>query len=103
MTESVSLAAAKTYLRLDPSDTSEDEDLADLIASSARFCEMGMGKRAADLPEEDLPLFARAVKLTIGHWYQNRESVSVGVGTNVDVVPDTARDILVLLGGVSFA
>jgi hypothetical protein len=73
----VSLAVIKQHLRLDGSDTSEDDYLSTLIAAAARLIEIYLDRplegAQATLTAEDLVLIGQSVRLVVGTWYRDRE------------------------------
>jgi hypothetical protein len=50
---------------------------------------------SAVLSPDEVPIAEQWVKFTLGHWYENRQSVAVGL--NVMEVPDTANKLMKLL------
>lgn len=117
----LTLAELKAHLRLLPDDTSEDVDLLDYLASAVglfrthskrRWPEVGEPALTAVIDPDANPLTYRFVrfvdravlspdeqatakqwlKLTLGHWYENRQTVAVGL--NVTEVPETAKALM---------
>jgi hypothetical protein len=120
----LTLALLKEHLKLDPSDTTEDVLLTAYLAAAVGMFKVHSKRRwpvtgepalaVASDPEANPPVlvFARFVDpvalspdeqaiatqyllLTLGHWYENRGTVAVGL--NVTEVPHTATALMNLL------
>jgi hypothetical protein len=120
----LTLDLLKEHLKLAPDDTTEDALLKAYLAAAVGMFKVESKRRwpvigepalaVAKDPEANPPelVFVRFVDhvalspdeqamasqyllLTLGHWYENRGSVSVGV--NVTEVPDTAKALMKLL------
>ena len=120
----LTLTEVKAHLRLDPADTSEGAQLA-LYLKGALGTFRTQSKRRwpvegepvlvrvtdpttdpptavvlgyvdpAVLSEDEQAIAAQWLLLTLGHWYENRQTVIVGV--NVTEVPHTAKMLMNLL------
>ncbi len=77
MAEPVSLAALKLHLRLDASETDEDDLLTGMLLAARRALEKHTGRiivgPVPTLDPADLPLVVQAIKVTCTAWYENRE------------------------------
>jgi hypothetical protein len=120
----LTLDLLKEHLKLDPSDTTEDALLTAYLAAAVGMFKVHSKRRWPDIgeltlakakdPEANPPelVFVRYVDhaalspddqamanqyllLTLGHWYENRGTVAVGV--NVMEVPQTAESLMKLL------
>lgn len=66
----------KEFLRIDGSD--DDSFLALLKTAAEEYC-----NNAGVKPMSDSKLYDLAVKMLVGHWYENRNIVAVGTITKV--------------------
>jgi hypothetical protein len=77
MTEIVSLSDIKRHLRMEEDDTDQDEDLEAMIIAARRAAEIHLERPvvgdAVDLTADDLAVVGRAIRLTIGSWFRDRE------------------------------
>lgn len=75
--EPVTLEQVKVQLRLDPSDSSQDDYLKLMIAAASREIERYTGRKIvethSDLEPRDRSTVALACLISISHWYVNRE------------------------------
>lgn len=114
-------AEARAYLKADPAD---DATIAALLAALQPAFRVESKRRWADVGEpavmavvdplavpltyrfvrwvdpavlspDEVPVAEQWVKFTLGHWYENRQSVAVGLTMNE--VPDTATKLMKLL------
>lgn len=120
----LTLAQVKAHLKLDPTATDEDELLTGYLAA-ARGAFRTESKRRwpaegepalvkvtdpeaepptavfvgyvdpAVLSEDEQAIAGQWLLLTLGHWYENRQTVAVGL--NVTEVPHTAKMLMNLL------
>jgi hypothetical protein len=120
----LTLDLLKEHLKLAPDDTTEDALLTAYLAAAVGMFRIESKRRwpkvgepafaSAKDPEATPPelvfvayvdrtalspdeqaIASQYLLLTLGHWYENRGSVSVGV--NVTEVPDTAKALMKLL------
>jgi len=114
----LTLAQVKAHLKLDLADSQEDDLLGIYLSTAVATFEHTSKKRfpAEDEPTEPLPVGVTTVPvfvdptvlspreqlmgvqwvlLTLGHWYENRATVAVGL--NVTEVPHTAKMLMNLL------
>ena len=120
----LTLVAAKAHLKLDPADTSEDVLLQGYLAaalgtfrtvSKRRWPDIGepVLAKASDpattpptlafvryvdhtvLSPDEQAMADKYILLTLGHWYENRGTVAVGV--NLTEVPQTAQLLMSIL------
>lgn len=82
MTEPVALSDIKGHLRLGEGATSEDDYLTSLLLTARRKVEKDTGHViVGDTPtiaDDDLELARHAIRLIVGHWYENREATAEG-------------------------
>jgi len=85
ITEPITLAEAKTYLRVD--DSTEDDLISILISAARQYAErhenrLLVARTAEDVAETDYytpdELEKAAMFLFLGHLYENREAVVIG-------------------------
>lgn len=75
MVDIVSLAEARTQVRLSDDDLSEDALFVAYIAAAQRVAFSNLGLAAtAVIPDEDLGVVRQAMLMMIGHWYMEREA-----------------------------
>lgn len=102
----LSLDQVKLHLRLDPTYTGEDELVGDyLLAGWALFLTESRRVEAPavapaipnplELSADELAIARQWLRLLLGHWYENRQSVAVAM--NVLAVPDTCQKLMKLL------
>jgi len=120
----LTLDDAKAHLKLDPADTSEDVLLQDYVDSVQAAFEIESKRRwpapgepalvtvtdptttppttkfvgyvdPAVLSENEQKAAGQWLRLVLGHWYENRGSVTVGL--NVTEVPQTAKMLMNLV------
>ncbi len=120
----LTLVAAKAHLKLDPADTSEDALLTGYLRSAVGMFRTHSKRRwpavgepvlakASDpaatpptlvfvryvdytvLSPDEQAMADQYVLLTLGHWYENRGTVAVGV--NLTEVPQTAQLLMSIL------
>lgn len=81
----VTLDEIKLYLRLDETDTTEDQLLTSLITSAEEYVKEATGfKFETDVPERVKVI----IKLLVAHWYENRELVSTKGISKIDFTID---------------
>ncbi|MBJ6145734.1 head-tail connector protein [Hymenobacter sp. BT559] len=120
----LTLDAAKAHLKLDPTDTSEDVLLQGYVDSVQAAFEIESKRRwpvegepalvtvldpttvppttrfvgyvdPAVLSEKEQKVAGQWLRLVLGHWYENRGSVAVGL--NLTEVPQTAKMLMNLV------
>lgn len=80
--ESLTLAEVKDHLRLSENSADEDSYLGLLILASRRSVENCIDRAVVfSDAEPDLAVIKAAMLLLIGHWYANREAVSLGAAS----------------------
>lgn len=81
MSDQISLAIARKHLNIEEGYDADDAYIAGLITAARRKVELDtrrtFGGNAPTLVDDDAALAAQAVLLIIGHWYANREAVSL--------------------------
>lgn len=81
MTDPISLAIARKHLNIEDGFIADDAYIAGLITAARRKVELDtrrtFGGDAPRLVDDDAALAAQAVLLIVGHWYANREAVSL--------------------------
>lgn len=73
MSDILTLIQAKKFLRIDESETEEDDSVQDLIDSAEKYllnagCTLNTGDAVAKI----------AMKMLVNHWYENREPTGQG-------------------------
>lgn len=78
----VSIQDLRVQIRLEADDASQDADLLPKLMAAIRAVENETGRTFAGeephIGEADLPAAKVAVLMLAGHWYRNREAVTVG-------------------------
>lgn len=95
MTEPVTLDDIKVHLRLGAGVTDEDAYLESLITGARRMVEKETQRSfSGDTPTltgDDAEVGKQAIRLIVGNWYANRESVSTDARSAPIALPQSAE------------
>lgn len=81
----ITLAEAKSYLRVDSEMTAEDDLINGLISAASDYIQECTGKT-----DDGSPLYKLCEKILVAHWYENRAVVA---GTTTEL-PHSVQSIL---------